>query len=689
MNGVVPTATPASVAFRRAAALALIAVAWLCAGDATAAPDAQFAATPIQGPICVAPCAVHFDAIGDGQSETTDAAYPRAFHSLVFQWDFGDPSAGAWPVSGVPKNGALGAIAGHLYEKPGEYPVRLTVTNPLGESDVAQASITVTDPNAHFATSDTWCFANAGTPGGAGFEACPVASATRHVVIGAAVAGGFELALGPLYCGAGLAKKRCLFRAGDSFRSSLYVSLSSAAGAGLLSRFGTGPDPRIVGGAGFAVVRNGWTVSGFDVEVAGTQPLFRIPQQEAHVTVAHTRGRNLRAHCIVTDTGDAAIHNDLLAVVEIDCQATLAAEQAGLFVRAERTLVMGNTLDNAYGGQFVLRTVHFPHSLIAHNRLMRPKSHPSDPRNVMQLRAWAGNANGAQIGPTPTPTEFVVVSDNAFAQDNAVMVVRTCQSNDCLDDPRARDFRDVLFERNFFQYTDGGQQGRMQYAFWIQGGDVTIRDNLFDLQGIEAGDSSNADRFVEQAANLAGSPGLDDDRIHVLNNAVYFDEAFDRPFRFCQSRAAGSGHQCRNNLLVAPNHGGDWSADDGDFASSNNQFLTSNPFVAPVPDQGLSRPSDFQLASSAPLVDAGYDYASEAAGTWTDFGRRCRPADGPDANAAPDWDIGPWELGATDCLATPEPSGMLLTGVAVACLVALRRSACRASPRRNPSGDAS
>jgi PKD repeat protein len=670
------TAAPIPIHLRRMAALGVAAL--LGAGVASASPDAHFTATPIQGPVCVAPCAVHFDAIGDGQSETTDPAYPRAFHSLVFQWDFGDPSAGVWSVSGVPKNGALGAIAGHLFEVPGIHPVELTVTNPLGESDSVQTSITVADPNAHFATSDTWCFANSGTPGGAGFEACPVASATRHVVIGAAIAGGFDLALGPLYCGAGLAKKRCLFRAGDSFQSLVYVSLSGAAGAGLLSRFGAGADPRVVGGQGFAVVRNGWTISGFDVEVAGTLPLFRIPQQEARVTVAHTRGRNLRAHCIVTDTGDAAVHNDLLAVFEIDCQATVAAEQAGLFVRAERTLVMGNVLDNDYGGQFVLRTVHFPHSLIEHNRLMRPKSDPADPRNVMQLRAWAGNANGAQIGPTPTPTAFVVVSDNVFAQDNAVMVIRTCQSNDCLDDPRARDFQDVIFERNFFYYTDGGQQGRMQYAFWIQGGDITIRDNIFDLQGIESGDSPNSDRLLEQAENLAGSPGLDDDRIHVLNNLVYFDEAFDRPFRICQSRAAGSGHQCRNNLVAVPNHDGDWSIDDGHFLSSNNLFLASNPFIGPIPDQGLSRPGDFQLAGDAPVVDAGYAYGSEAAGTWTDFGRRCRPADGPDADTTPEWDIGPWEFDAADCLATPEPSVALLGCVAVACLAALRRSACRA-----------
>ncbi len=674
---------------RRWAAVALGAGALLLAGAASAAPDAQFTATPIQGPVCVAPCAIHFDATGDGQSETTDPSYPRAFHSLLFQWDFGDPGAGVWNVSGAPKNGALGGVAGHLYEEPGTYAVRLTVTNPVGESDAVQATVTVTDPNAHFAASDTFCFANSGTPGGAGFEACPVAMASRHVVIGAAIAGGFDLALGPLYCNAGLAKRRCLFRAGDTFQSLLYVSLTSAPGAGLLSRFGAGADPRVVGGQGFIVARDGWTVSGFDVALSGAQPLFRVPQQQSHVTVAHTRGRNLRAQCLVTDTGDAPSHNDLIAAVELDCQATAAAEQAGLFLRAERTLIMGNVVDDAYGGQFVLRTVHFPHSIIEHNRLIRPKSDPADPRNVMQLRAWAGNANGTQIGPAPTPTEFVIVSDNVLAQDNAAMVIRTCQSNDCLDDLRARDFQDVIFERNFFHYSDGGQQGPMPYAFWVQGGDITIRDNIFDLQGIEGGNTSNPERLAEQVANLAGSPGLNDDRIHVLNNAVYYDEAINRPFRICQSRAAGSDHVCRNNLIHLPNNGGQKTADDGNFLSSNNAFAAANPFVGPLPEQGLSQPSDFQLAGDAPEVDAGYAFGSEASGTWTDFGRRCRPADGPDAGAAPGWDVGPWEYGGAACLATPEPSGAVLGSVALACLAALRRSSCPGSRRRSPSGDAS
>ena len=195
-----------------------IPLATAVAPSAEATPNASFVASKVQGTTCVAPCAVHFDAIGNGSNLTTDASFPRAFHSLLFLWEFGDPGSGTWAVSGKSKDRAIGAIAGHLYQNPGTYLVRLTVTNAYGETDIAEQQVVVADPDAHFA-STTWCFANSGTPGGAGFESCPTRTPSRHVVIGANVSTGFDLALGSGYCNAGQAKNRCLFRAGDTFGS--------------------------------------------------------------------------------------------------------------------------------------------------------------------------------------------------------------------------------------------------------------------------------------------------------------------------------------------------------------------------------------------------------------------------------------------------------------------------------------
>ena len=67
--------------------LAAVVVMTLVAMHADAAPRASFVARPLQGSTCVAPCAVHFDAIGMGvlsaspfqTQETTDPGYSRPF----------------------------------------------------------------------------------------------------------------------------------------------------------------------------------------------------------------------------------------------------------------------------------------------------------------------------------------------------------------------------------------------------------------------------------------------------------------------------------------------------------------------------------------------------------------------------------------------------------------------------------
>jgi PKD repeat protein len=675
--------TPAARLVRKWISAAIwIVFAMALAPRAEATPDARFAASKVQGTTCVAPCAVHFDAIGNGSNQTVDTAFPRAFHSLLFHWEFGDAGAGNWAVSGKSKETAIGAIAGHLYRNPGTYTVRLTVTNPHGESDVAETQVVVTDPDVHFA-STTWCFANAGTPGGSGFEACPTQTPSRHVVIGASVSGGFDLALGSGYCNAGQAKNRCLFRAGDTFRrSGGLVFLSQTGGPGLLTRFGDGPDPRVVGGDGFVSARDGWTVAHFDIELGSgnSLSLVQVGPQRRNITAANLRARNLGGSCFTIQTGSAPTHNDLIAAIELDCLHVPPSSGTSIFLRAERTLVMGNVVDLSYLGEFSLRTVHFPRSLVQHNRFTRPNAGPVE-RNVIQLRSWTGNtsAGPADNLPTPTSTEFVIVSDNELSQDNASMVIRTCQTNTCGDAPNAQNMQHVIFERNFFQFTahaGGDGPSLMPRALWLQGGDMTVRDNIFDFQGIELGDGYNNDRLVQQTSNAPGSSGLNDDDVHVFNNVVYFDETIDRPFKICSS-SAGTGHRCQNNLIHLPNHRGDKDDTEGPgWLASNNVFTTANPFVRSLPGQGSTSPTDFQLAPAALVaLDTGYDFGAEDTGVQVDFGAGCRPADG-DADSVADIDVGAWERNAdTSCLPAPEPDSAFAGLVAALSLAWLRRRA--------------
>jgi hypothetical protein len=341
---------------------------------------------------------------------------------------------------------------------------------------------------------------------------------------------------------------------------------------------------------------------------------------------------------------------------------------------------MGNVVDLSYLGEFSLRTVHFPRSLVQHNRFTRPNAGPVE-RNVIQLRSWTGNtsAGPADNLPTPTSTEFVIVSDNELSQDNASMVIRTCQTNTCGDAPNAQNMQHVIFERNFFQFTahaGGDGPSLMPRALWLQGGDMTVRDNIFDFQGIELGDGYNNDRLVQQTSNAPGSSGLNDDDVHVFNNVVYFDETIDRPFKICSS-SAGTGHRCQNNLIHLPNHRGDKDDTEGPgWLASNNVFTTANPFVRSLPGQGSTSPTDFQLAPAALVaLDTGYDFGAEDTGVQVDFGAGCRPADG-DADSVADIDVGAWERNAdTSCLPAPEPDSAFAGLVAALSLAWLRRRA--------------
>ncbi len=637
--------------------------------SAHAAPEARFVAAPLQGDPCVAPCAVHFDAIGDGASATVDPAYTREFHTLLFEWDFGEPGAGTWSVTGADKNKALGAIAGHVYALPGTYTVTLAVTNPAGETSVAQTPVAIADPDAEFSASETWCFANSGVPGGAGFESCPSSLTSRQVVIGAGTQGGFDAALGASFCDAGAGKARCMFRAGDTFLGSgLFPLAPSAPGPGLISRFGSGANPRIEDGGGFLALGDGWTVAHFDVELdtsaADPRSLFLLAAERQRVLVWDVRGRGLRAACFESSTGSvAAFHSDLIGIVELDCQSSPVSTLAGLFLRAERVLVLGNSIDNAYEGQFALRTVHFPRSIVQHNRIQRPQEDATNQRNAIQIRAWAGTTDPPTPTPTPpsaSPTEWVIVSDNVISQDNAVMSIRTCQTNTCTDDAGAPDLRDVLFERNFLFLSTGGAGGlgRQAQVFWLQGGDLTVRNNVVDLQGVDPTNPNEQIRLVGQEANEPSAPGLLDDRVHVLNNVIYFDDATERTFRFCSSFAAGSDHECRNNLAWLPNQTGPRFADDGQFLASNNVFAAENPFVGPVPGQGQSSAEDFEPSAQASgIIDLGYDFGDGPSQVRLDFAGRCRPADGDQSGTA-DWDVGAFERSAgTDCRLVSEPGG--------------------------------
>ena len=312
------------------------------------------------------------------------------------------------------------------------------------------------------------------------------------------------------------------------------------------------------------------------------------------------------------------------------------------------------------GAQFNLRTVHFPHSVIAQNRFVRPQDDASNRRNNIQLRAWAGGngSGGGGLLPTPSKTDYVIVADNVLASDDADAFIRTCESNDCLDIASAQALENVIFERNFLYRSSGGTGGtaRVARAFWLQGGDITVRNNVLDLQGLDVRAASSPDALAEHMPNGSRGPGLNDDRIDVLNNTVYYDDRSPNAFQFCKGGAVGAGHVCRNNLAWLPGQTGARRIDDGGaWSSANNLYAGANPFAAVVPQQGASTARELPARSARRRRRRRLRLRRRRAhASRSTPPTAVDPPDGADVDAIAHWDAGAYEASAgTGCRRIP------------------------------------
>jgi PKD repeat protein len=410
-----------------AAALALL-LGLAVAQQAQAAPTARFTATPIQQPVCVAPCAVHLDA-----RASDDPQYTRDFHTLDYEFSCGISAAGRSPGTwqdGASRDVAHGPVTGCVYAEPGTYRVTLTVRAPDGETGTTSSDVVIANANSEFAdANETWCIAASGAPGTSAFAACPNANPANHVV-----SASFSEGLNA--CGARTAHRRCLFRSGDTFAVTTSTPLSDLGG--LVGAFGTGAAPLMTGSSnrGLALGDN-WTVTGIQFRLTDDQGLpcgnhsdyINFGTAKDGLTVFGVTMNGLSAHGISTSSGMGAgvTHNDRIAIIDTTMNASDTFGMCGgaLFLRSERTLVMGNLLDGAgrvgESTAYNFRTVHFAYGAIQHNRIRRPGPHD----NNIQLRAWASTTTG----PPNDPTQYVVISDNHFsAQDPTMGFIRSNSS---------------------------------------------------------------------------------------------------------------------------------------------------------------------------------------------------------------------------------------------------------------------
>ncbi len=204
---------------------------------------------------CVAPCAVFFDAVDTTtiQVWTSGVVQPGDgdFASFFYQWDFGDPNSGNWKYgrqnsdgSYPSKNKATGYVAGHVYEMPGDYTIKLNVTDTNGVVHEYTQNITVSD----FDLDNTYCFSTIGD-----FSECPSGTPEQNKINTSS----FSTITSYVATG-----RRLLLRRGDSWIVDRQFT-TLVNGPVMIGEFGSGDKPQLTASVGWGdsmlrITKNDW-----------------------------------------------------------------------------------------------------------------------------------------------------------------------------------------------------------------------------------------------------------------------------------------------------------------------------------------------------------------------------------------------------------------------------------------------
>lgn len=488
----------------------------------------------------VAPLAVVFDAVAVESGVVPPAGGDPA--DAHYAWQFGDPDSGVFATTGNLKTDASGYIAAHVYETPGTYPVRLTVTTPDGAVHTYEQTVTVTpfSGTSYYVSSRT---------GLDGHDGRTPATPFRTVARAASVMG---------------SNCRVLFRRGDTWTTDAQI-LITADGPGIVGAYGSGPRPIIhcTSNTLFLGLRaRDWRIVDLVLRGAGGDSVGIEGRQDRV-------GLCLRCEVTGFRVGLASSWIDPFAHsgnVYADC---VAAENTvnNAYLAGDHLAIIGCDLRDA-GGSHLLRIWHMRRGLISNSLLHNPGGN----RHALKLH------NEHRLN--PPDAEHIVISDNDVQGDVWPVAIGP---QDAGSDER---IRYVLFERNVVRANSTTQA---LVCLWAR--DVTARNNML----IGTGSSRYLTGFAVGRRGVEPPP----ERVRIVNNTLYKgDDGSELTFARVE---VGTDIEVRNNLMSAPRFTGSMRQMVQAFvpvAANPNLDISIDPFVDPGHE-------DFRLRPDTVPRDAG------------------------------------------------------------------------------------
>ncbi len=541
----------------------------------------------------VAPLAVFLD------GSTSSASGINSVHELHYEWEFGDAGSGTWPHSGLSRNEDTGPWAGHVYEQPGSYTVKLTVTHPNGSQKVVTRTIQVSDPNSVYAGSKTTCFSASGN-----FSGCP--GGAQRVTTSS-----FTSALEQVAPG-----RRLLFRRGDAFSAPTTADIA-VGGPGTVGAFGTGAAPRINVSHGSSALRfssgspeaDDWRIMDLAFVSTSSDPgsIIGGSSTTSNVLFFRLSGTGFHGNIGFSTYGPArtgtALHHDI-SVVECDFDEHRGGAGAtGLYMAVTRMLILGNSIQNTQQIEHVTRFPYAGYAVLAHNFFARPAS----TKHLIKMHSLTA---GKSYPFPETETHNVLISNNVFQSDLDGWAVVLGPKNHFTDER----VHDIIVERNLFL------AGSTSRAYVLASGrNHSIRNNIFNMTG-----GSSYTPVEVQRRGVEPAPR----DVRIYNNTCYSRDSSSATVRCVRVGSDSRGTFTANNLLYAPNASRIDMVESAapDTTESNNVVASSSPFVSSNP---VTAPQ-FRPASGSNNVGANLGWASG------DFTGVVRPASGG-------WNVGAYE----------------------------------------------